>query len=292
VTIRIGIVGSDNSHAVAFSQIANGLHKAGRVPGLKVVAISAPHNSRARTREVADLGQIENVVASPEEMVDMVDAAMVVYRHGGLHYEGAAPFLAKRKPTFVDKPMATSVRDAKKILALATKKRALVTSFSTLRFCKGFVEFKKEMKKIGYLKAVVIKGPGDFRSRYGGVFFYGIHAVEMMNAAIGYGVRKVSALRQGKHVLATCLFGDGRIGVLPILEGQAHTFHATAHGTKGQVALKIEPGTPYLDGLKVFAKMIKTGKRPLTDEELLEPVKVLAAIERSIRAKKPVNVPR
>ena len=292
MTIRIGIVGSDNSHAEQFAKIANGLHDAGRVAGVRCVAISAPHNTRGRTKEVAAHGGIEHVVAAPEEMVDMVDAAMVVYRHGGLHLEGAMPFIEKKIPVFIDKPLATSVRDAKKLLEAARRKKTPVASFSTLRFCDGFIEFQKEMKAIGDLKAGVFKSPGDLRSKYGGVFFYGIHAVELMHATMGYGARKVSAVARARHVLATVLFDGGRMAQLPILEGPAHTFHVTAHGTEGEVARRIDPGAAYLAGMKVFLKMVRTGKEPFTHDELLEPVKVLEAIDKSIRTKRPVTLSR
>lgn len=46
--------------------------------------------------------------------------------------------------------------------------------------------------------------------------------------------------------------------------------------------LKNPPGGLQVDGLKVFLNMIRPGKRPLSNEQLLLPVRLLEAIELSL----------
>ncbi len=106
--IRIGIVGSDNSHAIALSQLCNLSDTPERkaIRGAKVVALFGLVPER--NEEVARAGKIPTIVKKPTDMIGMVDAAFVVFRHGGLHYRYVKPFLQARIPAFVDKPLACS----------------------------------------------------------------------------------------------------------------------------------------------------------------------------------------
>ena len=131
--VRIGIVGSDNSHAIQFSQLAN---LPDGVDGLKieeteVVAIWGA--GRKRTEEVARVGNIPQIVSYPEDMIGKVDAVMVVLRDGSTHYQFSKPFIESNIPTFIDKPLECSVENAKRIIELTKKQGSLMTSFSTLR---------------------------------------------------------------------------------------------------------------------------------------------------------------
>src|ERR1043166_4180473 len=131
--VKLGIVGSDNSHADAFSQLCNrdkGFNGF-RCRGAKVVAIYG-HDAK-RTEEVASNGQIPTIVENAEHMIGMVDAVLVVFRHGDLHAKYALPFIDAKISTFVDKPFSIKPSDAEQMLAAARKRRTLLTSFSTLR---------------------------------------------------------------------------------------------------------------------------------------------------------------
>src|ERR1051326_175329 len=78
--IKLGIVGSDNSHADAFSQLCN-LDKGFngfKCRGAKVVAIYG-HDPK-RTEEVARNGQIPTIVEKADHMIGIVDAVLVGFR--------------------------------------------------------------------------------------------------------------------------------------------------------------------------------------------------------------------
>ena len=70
---RIGILGSDNSHADRFSEILNRSDHPAYLPnsGAKVVAIWG--QEAERTQQVATNGRIDTIVAAPEEMIGQVD---------------------------------------------------------------------------------------------------------------------------------------------------------------------------------------------------------------------------
>jgi predicted dehydrogenase len=287
---RLGIVGSDNSHADAFSKLAN---LDNGYNGLKIDDVRVTHiygTDPARTKEVADAGQIPNIVASAEEMIGHIDGVICVWRHGGKHIE-ALPFLRAGIPAFIDKPLACSVADATALVDAAAKAGVGLTSFSTLRYAANAVEFINGLRaNAGDLLAGTCSGPADLASEYGGIFFYGIHTVEMMNAVFGYGCREVHAIAKDGSVAAICTFPNGAIVTLNMMKDLAYAFHVIAFGKKDWKQHTIDASSCYYDGMQVFLETMKTGKWPLGRDQLLEPVKILAAIDESLKQGRTVKI--
>ncbi len=288
---KLGIIGSDSSHAVQFSKLAN-LEEG--VNGLRVEDVQVTHiygTDPERTQEVATEGKIPNIVANAEEMLGQVDGVLCVWRHGGKHLPDTLPFLEAGIPAFVDKPLACSVDDAKQLVDAAEKAGVGFTSFSTLRFAGPTVEYVETLKKTaGTLTAGVSTGPADLESEYGGIFFYGIHAVELMNAVWGYGCRSVAAVAHDKNVMATCKLADGAIVVLNMLGAAKYVFHLVAFGKDGWKDYVVDSATCYYDGMQVFMETLRTGKWPFTRDQLLEPVKILAALDKSLKENREVRL--
>ncbi|HNR36855.1 MAG TPA: Gfo/Idh/MocA family oxidoreductase [Candidatus Hydrogenedentes bacterium] len=288
---RLGIVGSDNSHAEAFSKLAN-LDEG--INGLRIDDVRVTHiygTDPKRTEEVAAAGKIPHVVGDKEAMIGHVDGILCVWRHGARHMPDVRPFLEAGIPAFVDKPLACSVGDARILIDAAQKANVGFTSFSTLRYAANVVEYIAELKKTaGVLTAGMSTGPAQLDSEYGGIFFYGIHAVELMNAVWGYGCERVRATLHGGNVVATCLFKDGPMVVLNFLGNAAYVFHLAAFGKDGWKAHTVDSATCYYDGMQVIMRTLRTGQWPLTPEQLLEPVKILAAVNRSLKENREVSI--
>ena len=283
--IKFGIVGSDNSHAEAFSQLCNLEKGFGglKVEDAKVVAIYGQEPKR--TEEVARNGQIPSIIEKVEHMIGLVDAVLVVFRHGGLHASHALPFIEAGIPTFVDKPFAVAPKDAEQMLGAARKRNTLLTSFSTLRFAKSTRELLEKLKSAGPLLTGSITGPVSLTNEYGGLHFYGCHVTELMAGIFGYGVREVRAIDHKNNVHATVLFQDDRIVNLQFLGNARSIFYATALGKDGSGQCEVDTSGCYKDGLEVVLEMIRSKKRPLTDEQLLETVRVTDAVVRSYQQK-------
>ena len=280
--IRLGIVGSDNSHAIALSQLCN-LNETDEqkaIRGARVVALFGLVPER--NEEVARAGKIPTLVKKPTDMIGMVDAVLVVFRHGGLHYRYVRPFIEARIPAFVDKPLACSTSDAKKILALAQRKRTLLTSYSTIRWAKGTQELLAKCAELGGARSGVFGCPSDPTSEYGGIHFYAIHAVETMQQVMGTGVVEVAARQSGKNTVAAVSYGDGRTATLHLLSDSKHGFYATAFCKEGVAGGVLDISDCYVAGLTRILAMLKSGKRPLGDEQMLEPIRVLDAIVKSV----------
>src|SRR5215831_19116513 len=142
--LRIGIIGCDTSHVVAFTETLNDTNTKGHVPGGKVVAAYRGGSqdipeSRNRVdtyaraiREKYDVRFFDSI----EELCRNVDAVMLESLDGRPHLAQVKPVLAAHKPVFIDKPMAGSLRDVIEIFRLANEAKVPVFSSSSLRFAK------------------------------------------------------------------------------------------------------------------------------------------------------------
>ena len=115
---------------------------------------------------MAQKGQIPTIIKNPEDMIGIIDAAIVDFRRGSQHLKYAQPLIEAGIPTYVDKPFASSSADAKKIVALAKKHKVPITSYSSLRFGASMQQFKKDVRKIGKVKSIVVSGPGSTKDPY------------------------------------------------------------------------------------------------------------------------------
>jgi predicted dehydrogenase len=285
---RIGIIGSDSSHADRFSELCNLQDAPGHVEDAEVVAIWG--QDPERTAEVAEKGRITRVVDEPDDMLGEIDAAMVVLRHGGLHLEYSLPFIRAGVPTFVDKPFATTVEDAREMVRAARRQGTPLTSFSTLRYAPRIREFIDGLEAVGPLTAGVSAGPGDVHSEYGGFIFYGIHAIELMQEAFGTGARRVSAVHHAGNLVATVIFEGDPVVSLQVLGNAGRVFHVAAYGKNGADAAVLDQEGCYPAGLGVFLDMVRTGKEPIPHEHMIEAVAVGAAVEASLASGRGADV--
>lgn len=275
---RIGIIGSDNSHAVAYSKLANVDKRHGDA---RVVAISGPDPER--TKEVAELGQIPEILEDPADMVGKVDAILVVHRHGDLHAEHAIPFLKQGIPVYVDKPFSVSLEDSRAMLDAAKEGNALLSSYSALRWAGSTTELAGKLDSLGDIRIGQFAGPCDFESEYAGPFFYATHVAEIAFRLMGDDIRTVRATRSGKNVVADVIFGDEAIATFSYIGDAAYHFHATLFGTKDFAATEIATGDHiYEAGLNVFLDAIKKGEAPLSERQLLMPIAFVHAMQESL----------
>lgn len=279
---RLGIIGSDNSHAEAFGVLANVGDSAGRrIPDVQVTHIYG--TDEARTREVAERAKIPNIAVRSEDMLGNVDGVLCVWRHGSKHLKETLPFIKAGLPAFVDKPLASTVADARQLVSTAQQTKVGFTSFSTLRYCKPTVDWVASLPQtIDQPVVGVSTGPAQIDSEYDGLVFYGIHAVELMHAAFGYGVSSVHATQHYKNVTAVCKYAAGHSATLNFMYDGAYVFHVSAFGKKGHAHHTVDSGSSYFDGMTVIMDMMRTGKWPLTAEQLVEPIQVLEATTKSL----------
>ncbi|MFC7716077.1 hypothetical protein [Nonomuraea recticatena] len=139
---------------------------------------------------------------------------------------------------------------------------------------------------MGEPRAVVATGPVQRDSPFGGVGFYGVHAVELaLHLLPTPTAAPVVSVLEGA-VLATVRAGDAH-AVINLVERDASTavpFHLQVVGARAVAADRLLLGKDYtLPSLRRFADMVETGEWPLGADDLLAPVRVLESVTEAVR---------
>ena len=235
-------------------------------------------------RKAAKEGRIDTIVKTPRQMLGKVDAVIVDHRHPRFHLKAVRPFIEKGLPVFVDKPFCYRNDEGKEFLKAARKYKAPVTSFSTIVLSKNFSRFRRRLSSLGTVLAGGTYGPCDPKSSYGGIFFYGIHSVEMALASFGYDVSSVNVVKSSNGATGLLSYPSGLTVTLNLIKEGTREFSMSAAGESGGIFQTIEQDEdPSLTGVKTFTRMFKTGKLPRSDLEILKPIRVLEAMAESFK---------
>ena len=157
-----------------------------------------------------------------------------------------------------------------------------VTSFSSVRQSDGTFDKKKQVETLGEFNHIVSLGPADIESKYGGIFFYGVHIVEPMLFLFGENINRVRVSKNGKNASASLAYDDGKLATLIFknLSSGWETFVETREGIieiKSRVEER-DPSKNYVDMVEMF----RTGKEPRSHQSILAGVAVLEALEESV----------
>ena len=163
---RVGIIGLDTSHSIAFTKALNAASPDPVYDGYKVVA-AYPHGSKdiessakripGYTEEVKNMGV--EITGSIKELLSKVDVVLLETNDGRLHLEQALEVFKAGKRMFIDKPVAGSLSDAIAIYEASKKYNIPVFSASSLRYIKG-IESIDKAKVVGadtYSPAVLVR---------------------------------------------------------------------------------------------------------------------------------------
>ena len=213
--LRIGIIGSDTSHVPAFTQILNDPTHPKHIPGARVVALhdafsadiaSSASRHEGYTRDLQEKWGVR-LEPSPDALAASVDAVLIESLDGRPHLEQARAVFARRKPVFVDKPVAGSLRDAIALYKLAADSKTPVFSSSSYRFYPSLREVKAA--NVGAVHSVLSFGPAHLEPTHPDLFWYGVHGCESLFTVMGTGCESV---RRGKTA-------DGKIEVVGTWKG-------------------------------------------------------------------------
>jgi predicted dehydrogenase len=289
-TKKIGFIGLDTSHVTAFARLLHNADEEFHLPGWRVAAAYPGGSddfelSKTRvegfTTELRDRYGVP-IVESPEEVAERCDAVFIESVDGRVHLEQFQRIASFGKPVFIDKPFALSSREAREMADLAKRHRLPMMSSSALRYAEGLLlELQDESK--GAVIGADCYGPMPLQPTQPGLFWYGIHAVEMLYAIMGRGCERVTASVSGDHDLVVGVWRDGRIGTVRGNRKGNQTFGALIHREKGsQLADIYAHRKPYYAGLlEHVIRMIETGKPPIDPEETVEIVRFIEAANES-----------
>jgi predicted dehydrogenase len=300
-TIRVGLIGLDTSHAVAFTQLLNDPSRPDHVPGARVVAAfkqGSPEIEASATRidkftaELRDTWKVE-LVDSIDELVRRVDAVMLESVDARAHLAQARAVLAARKPLFVDKPFTASVKDAVALARLAREHNTPIFSSSSLRFTDDVQGVKRDAR-VQQVQGAITWGPATLEPHHPDLFWYGIHAVEMLYTFMGPGCERVTRTHTAGADAVVGHWKDGRIGIVRGTRDSAQTYGQVVFGPKAIVTTPESPTTPaaaaapnatkrssYYGLVVAIVDFFRTGRSPVPIDETLEIMAFMEAADLS-----------
>jgi hypothetical protein len=286
--LRIGMIGLDTSHATAFTKLLNDTSDPQHVPGARVVAAvkqfsSDIESSRSRvdayTKELEEKWGVK-ILGSIDELISAVDAVMVESVDGRPHLAQAAPVLRARKPVFIDKPLAGSLRDAIEIVRIAKESGTPCFTASSYRFYDTMAELKAV--DVGPIRGAISYGPGPTEEHHPDLFWYGIHPTEALFTVLGRGCQSVTRTAAPDADVSTGTWTGGRSGVLVALRTKATPHQVTVFGETGVAQQKSGRDT-YAPLVREIVKFFQTGTPPVALDESLEMFAFMEAADESKR---------
>jgi hypothetical protein len=193
-----------------------------------------------------------------------------------------------RKPLFIDKPVAGSLRDAIEIYRLAKENNVPVFSSSSYRFHETIVELKKA--DVGEIRNAISYGPAHLESHHPDMFWYGVHPTEALFTIMGTGCETVVRTASSDSDVITGTWTGGRVGTLIGLRTRSTPNKVIVFGSKNVAEQKAGSGG-YAPLVREIVKFFQTGVVPVSPEETIEMFAFMEAADESKRqGGKPVNV--
>ena len=284
---RIGLIGLDTGHCVAFTRSLNDSVAGEKYGGYKVVAALPDGTDLIEdwknripefTEEVKGLGA--EIVHSIPELLDRVDVVIITCIDGNKHLEQALPVLKAGKRLFIDKPFAASLSDAYAIVEAAKQYKVPMFSSSSLRYINGAAEIASG--SIGKVFGVEAFSPAHIEEHHPDLFWYGVHGVEILFTLMGTGCKSVRRVYSEDADMVVGVWDDERIGTYRGIRKGTGGYGALVFGEKKNMYLdKYEGYNPLLVKVTEF---FTTGIEPVSPNDTLEIFAFMQAAEESKKA--------
>ena len=280
--IKVGIIGLDTSHALAFSKLLNDPDAPPELAGCPVVAVypkGSPDIASSVDRVPGYKKEIQKygveIVDTIDELLERVDAVLLETNDGRPHLEQLRPVLKAGKRCFIDKPIAGSLRDAVAIFAESERAGVPVFSSSSLRYGKN-----SQAARAGALGKITLcetHSPAHLEATHPDLFWYGIHGVESLFTVMGTGCKSVKRSSDDGKIKVVGTWDGGRVGIFR--QGSGYGGYAVGTKTPGSVGSY----DGYDPLLVEVVKYFRTGEVPVSPEETLEIYAFMEAADESKR---------
>jgi hypothetical protein len=282
--LRLGIVGTDTSHSIAFTKILNDANQPDHVAGARVVMAfkggSADIEESAKrvnryADELRDKWGVQ-IVDSIADLCPAVDGILLESLDGRAHLEQFREATKCTKPVFVDKPLASSFADAMEIARLAQREHIPWFSSSSLRYSPI-----AELKNPDVTGAMVwAPGPTESHQQLD-LSWYGIHGMEMLYTLLGTGCVEVSRISSPDSDVVTGRWSDGRLGTVHLQ--RPYGKYGGVVFLKGE-KLDAKPDIPfsYVPLVSKIVTFMQTRVPPVPNEVTLEMFAFMDAAQRSV----------
>jgi len=281
--IKVGIIGLDTSHALAFTKTMNDPGAEGDLANCKVVAVytkgspdieSSVSRVPKYTEQIVGMGV--EVVPTISALLEKVDAVLLETNDGRPHLEQVIPVLKAGKRVFIDKPIAGSLTDAILIFEASKLHKVPLFSSSSLRFGPNTLDVRGG--SLGIVSHCQTGSPASLEKTHPDLFWYGIHGVESLFTVLGTGCESVVRSKSDEGMIRVDgKWSEGRTGRFEERKG----YGGTAKGEKGESEVGAYPG--YAPLVESIATYFVTGKMPVEPKETLEIYAFMEAADESKR---------
>jgi len=274
--LRIGLIGTESTHAATFAKLLQ-TAKSNAFPAAVL------DEGDGEGQKLAERFGIAQVCATPEELLRHVDAVMICYRLADKHFEPAAKALAAGRHVWLDKPFTAEAAEARALLRLADQNGLVLTGGSTCRFCadvRAFGETFRTVRRESRALAGNLNYMGHPDSPYGGVLFYGPHAMSLTCEVFGCDAQTVLVLRQKESLVALVRYRDL---IVSVHMSDCRSSYGELFTPEDIIRVRFRFDQIYEKGLQDFLYRMRTGA-PNRAEELVAPVRYLAALRRSLQS--------
>ncbi|MCC6286267.1 MAG: Gfo/Idh/MocA family oxidoreductase [Chitinophagaceae bacterium] len=290
---RIGIIGLDTSHSIAFTEALNAATPNAIFEGYKIVA-AYPWGSRdikssteripSYTEQVKKMGV--EIVDSIAALLQKVDVVMLETNDGRPHLQQALEVMKSGKRLFIDKPVAASLKEVLTVYEAAQHFKVPVFSSSSLRY-NEFMQDTAAGKTVGKILGADTFSPATLEKTQADFFWYGIHGIEMLCTLMGKGCASVMRINTPDTDIVVGKWSDGRLGTFRGTRSGKSGYGGTAFGENG--VQRIGPYSGYNALLAEIIQFFKTGISPVSSDETIEIYAFMeAAHESGRRGGKPV----
>jgi hypothetical protein len=293
--LKIGLVGLDTSHCTAFTEILNvrggeyalgGARVVGAYPGGSQLFSLCRERVKGLTQEISGRYGVR-LYSDLATLAEDVDAIFLLSGDGRQHQEQFRE-MAVGKPVFIDKVLATSGAEARAILSLAGQTGTPLLSCSALRFAAGIAGPLPGGESALACEAF---GPAYTYADYPGLFWYGIHPVEILFSFMGVGCRRVTALAYPDLDLLVGEWQDGRRGVVRATRYEQNPFGCVLSTHSGwAVRILAEQPPVYFNLMQQVLEFVRSGQSPVSAAEMFNVTAFLEAANASCASGKPVEV--
>lgn len=282
--LRLGIIGTDTSHVIAFTKLLNDASSPDHVSGARVVAAfkggskDLPDSYKRVDKFAEELRTKWHIEFVPDipSICGKVDGLMIESVDGRQHLEQVKQALACGKPLWIDKPLASSLEDAREIGRVARDAAVPWFSASALRYGKTV-----ESMKFADASGAVAWGDGPLGGDQLDLAYYAIHVVELLYAVLGPGCEQVTRVHTDGADVILGRWKGGRTGEVRALRPDSEygvlVFRA---GGKVDVAPKIDDS--YRPLVAEIVKFFETKQPPVRNAETLEVIEFMDASQRSM----------
>ncbi|WP_050613813.1 Gfo/Idh/MocA family oxidoreductase [Bacillus testis] len=282
--IRIGIIGADSTHAVAFTeQLTNALNPY-HVPGGEVIGFysAEPSIDQERKKDIEkklihQYGLVQ--LASFPQMADRCDAFLLLTVHPYEKQAQLKGLLNYNKPVFIDKPISLTAAEAIQLERLSHKAKTPIMSSSALRFVTAFENFKNTYTQTE--EAIQFNGPLLFHSSIPGYFWYGIHLAEMVVSLMGGLPEELSVKRNGGREIVECVYNHQLVRMVFENRGD-EPFSLKLNNRTIPLASGSEP--IYTGLLKNIMAFFQTGHSTVPFEETIDVMRMLESMNKQSEA--------